>query len=110
MKLRQFYVYLITNSYNKVLYIGVTNNLQRRILEHKSGNVRGFSYQYNLNKLIYFDICDTAEQAIAREKQLKKIGITIGSLTWLGNKILTYMICSTSYKWLTKGDPEASSG
>ena len=71
MKLRQFYIYIVTNKYNSVLYIGVTNELSRRIYEHKQGQTKGFTKQYNLHKLIYFEICDTAEQAIAREKQLK---------------------------------------
>ncbi len=71
MKLRQFYVYLLTNDYDKVLYVGVTSDLVKRLYEHNSSAVKGFSYRYNTHKLIYYEICDTAEQAIAREKQLK---------------------------------------
>ena len=69
---RQYYVYIITNIVNTVLYIGVTNDLVRRIWEHKQGAVNGFSKQYNLFKLIYYETTDSIESAILREKQLKK--------------------------------------
>ena len=66
-----YYVYMMTNWSNNVLYIGVTNNLVRRAAEHKSKSVPGFTEKYNVNKLIYFeDYCDV-KLAIAREKQLK---------------------------------------
>jgi len=71
MKLQNYYVYMLMNERGTTLYIGVTNNLLRRIREHKTGAVKGFSYQYNVHKLIYYEVCDMAEQAIAREKQLK---------------------------------------
>lgn len=71
MELRSYYVYLLTNTYNRVLYIGVTNNLYRRIYKHKEGLARGFTRQYNLHKLIYYEIYDIAEAGIKREKQLK---------------------------------------
>ena len=67
-----FYVYIITNKTNKVLYIGVTNNLKRRIYEHKNKLVPGFSEKYNINKLIHFEHFDNINDAIRREKQLKK--------------------------------------
>jgi putative endonuclease len=63
---------MITNQYNTVLYIGVTNNLIRRIYEHKNKLVEGFSSKYNLNKLVYFEQTESIESAILREKQLKK--------------------------------------
>ena len=71
MKLRQYYVYIITNTSDTVNYIGVTNDIVRRVYEHKNKMVKGFTEKYNLAKLVYYEICDTAEQAIAREKQLK---------------------------------------
>jgi len=66
------YIYIITNTNNKVLYIGVTNNLVRRIYEHKHKMVKGFSNTYNLNKLVYYEQYSNIIQAIEREKQLKK--------------------------------------
>ena len=66
-----YYVYILTNQTNTTLYIGVTNNLQRRLFEHKNKLVDGFTKKYNINKLIYFESTNDVESAIAREKQLK---------------------------------------
>lgn len=66
-----YYVYIITNISNSVFYIGVTNNLRRRIYEHKNKIVKGFSSKYNLNKLVYYETFDDINFAIEREKQLK---------------------------------------
>jgi putative endonuclease len=71
MPLHLYYVYILTNSYNTVLYIGVTNDLERRCYEHKNKLIKGFTQKYNVYKLIYFEIFDLIELAIAREKQLK---------------------------------------
>ena len=68
---KTYYVYIITNKLNSVLYIGITSNLVKRIWEHKNKVVDGFSNKYNLNKLVYYEICNDIEQAIKREKQLK---------------------------------------
>ena len=68
---KSYYVYIITNITNNVLYIGVTNNLPRRIYEHKNGLVEGFSKKYKTNKLIYYETTNDINSAIAREKQLK---------------------------------------
>jgi putative endonuclease len=62
---------MITNKNNKVLYTGVTNDLDRRIIEHKQKAVPGFSRRYNLTKLVYYEHCFDVNAAIAREKQLK---------------------------------------
>jgi len=67
-----FYVYILTNKTNKVLYIGVTNNLIRRIFEHKNKLVDGFTSKYNLNKLVYYEHFTHINEAIKREKRLKK--------------------------------------
>jgi len=64
-------VYIMTNYLNTTFYIGVTNNLLRRVLEHKSQNKECFTSKYNLNKLVYFEITESIELAIKREKQLK---------------------------------------
>ncbi len=68
---KTYYVYIVTNITNSVLYIGVTNNLQRRIEEHKNGLVEGFSKRYKTNKLVYCETTNDINIAIKREKQLK---------------------------------------
>ncbi|MGG6232050.1 GIY-YIG nuclease family protein [Tenacibaculum sp. SDUM215027] len=68
----QYYIYIITNKKEGVLYIGVINNLERRIFEHKNKLVKGFSSKYNLDKLIYFEEYQFIEEAIKREKNMKK--------------------------------------
>ncbi len=67
---KQYCVYIMTNAYNAVLYTGVTNDLQRRVLEHKEGK-GGFTKKYNVTKLVYFEAGDDASIAIARGKQIK---------------------------------------
>jgi len=64
-------VYILTNKYNTVLYVGVTNNLESRVLEHRSDTNKGFTKLYACNKLVYFEKYQWIEDAIAREKQLK---------------------------------------
>jgi len=66
-----YYVYILTNWSNKVLYTGVTNNLERRLYEHKNKLVKGFTEKYNVNKLVYYDSTTDVKAAIAREKQIK---------------------------------------
>jgi putative endonuclease len=66
-----FYVYILTNFTNKVLYIGVTNDIVRRVYEHKNKFVKGFTEKYNVNKLVYFEATESIVSAIEREKQLK---------------------------------------
>jgi putative endonuclease len=66
-----YYVYMLTNWNNEVLYIGITNNLERRLLEHRSGSVAGFTQKYNLQKLVWFEMTHDVTAAIPREKQLK---------------------------------------
>ena len=65
------YTYILTNYTNTVLYVGVTNDLIRRINEHKDGRGSLFTSKYHCNKLVYFDVFPDIEQAIHREKQLK---------------------------------------
>ena len=66
-----YYVYIITNPDHKVLYVGVTNNLNRRIWQHKNKAIPGFSKKYNIIKLVYFEYFDQIDSAIQREKQIK---------------------------------------
>ncbi len=67
-----YYVYILTNQGNTVLYIGVTNNLERRIYEHKNKLIDGFTKRYNVNKLVYYETTTDVKAAIEREKTLKK--------------------------------------
>lgn len=68
---RLFYVYILTNRPNGILYIGVTNDLIRRVYEHKNKFVKGFTEKYSLDKLIYFEVYADAATAIHREKCMK---------------------------------------
>ena len=69
---KSYFVYIITNEGNSVLYTGVTNDLQRRVREHKHGIAEGFTKRYNANRLVYYEAFDNIDEAIAREKQIKK--------------------------------------
>ena len=71
MKDKQYYIYILTNKVNTVLYVGVTNNLQKRVWEHKEKLAAGFTKKYNINKLVYYEVFDNIENAILREKQIK---------------------------------------
>ena len=72
MKEYNFYVYILTNWNNEVMYIGMTNNLERRLYEHKNKLVDGFTKKYNVNKLVYYEHTTDVHVAIAREKEIKK--------------------------------------
>lgn len=65
------YVYLLANKHNNVLYTGVTNDLIRRVYEHKNKLVAGFTQKYNVDRLVYFEVCSGIVVAIEREKQIK---------------------------------------
>jgi len=71
MEEKSFYIYILTNKNNTTLYTGVTNALKRRVWEHKEKSVSGFTKKYNLNKLVYYELCGDAYRAISREKQIK---------------------------------------
>ena len=72
-----YYVYMMSNWNNRVLYTGVTNNLERRVYQHKSKYSKGFTERYNVSKLVFFETHDDIRAAITREKQIKG---------WLRNK------------------------
>ena len=67
-----YYVYILTNKTNAVMYIGVTNDLRRRLYEHKNRQIEGFTKKYHVHKLVYFEEYSDVNDAIAREKQLKR--------------------------------------
>ena len=69
--MQYYYVYMLTNWNNKVIYTGVTNNLERRLYEHKNGIVEGFTKKYNVHKLVWFDYTTDVRVAIEKEKQIK---------------------------------------
>jgi putative endonuclease len=69
--MKNYCIYILTNKNNTVLYVGVTNNFTRRIWEHKSKLIEGFTKKYNVDKLVYFESFDNPKDAIKREKQLK---------------------------------------
>lgn len=84
----QYYVYIMTGR-SDTLYTGVTNNLERRVYEHKHGLVEGFTKKYNLTTLVYYETTDDVRSAIAREKQIKG---------WLRSKKIA-LIESTNPQW-----------
>ncbi len=69
--MKRYYVYILTNESNTVLYTGVTNDLVRRVYEHKQRLIKGFTSNYNVNKLVYFEETNDAYLAITKEKQIK---------------------------------------
>ncbi|HSW93351.1 MAG TPA: GIY-YIG nuclease family protein [Gammaproteobacteria bacterium] len=68
--MKNFYVYILSNA-TRTLYIGVTNNLERRMYEHKNKLIDGFTKKYNLTKLVYYETTESIIEGIYREKQLK---------------------------------------
>ena len=71
MLTKQYYVYMMANRNNSVIYTGVTKDLQKRAYQHKNKMIEGFTKKYNLTKLVYFEMCEEVTSAIAREKQIK---------------------------------------
>jgi len=71
MGARNYFVYILANGPDGVLYTGMTNDLKRRVFEHKSKAVGGFTMRYNVDRLVYFEVFDDSLAAITREKQIK---------------------------------------
>jgi len=86
--LASYYVYILTNK-SKTLYTGVTNDLERRVYEHKNRLVPGFTFQYNISRLVFFEMTPDVRAAIAREKQIKG---------WTRRKKLA-LIASANPRW-----------
>ena len=72
LQMKQYYIYILASQRNGTLYIGTTNNLVRRIWEHKQNLVEGFTQKYNVHQLVWYETVDTPLATITREKQLKK--------------------------------------
>jgi len=70
---KSYCVYILSNKSNTVLYTGITNNLKRRVFEHKQKIVEGFTKKYNVDKLVYFEVYNDPQSAIEREKQIKNL-------------------------------------
>src|SRR3989338_9222523 len=83
------YMYILTNTHNTVIYVGITNDLTRRVREHKSRQIEGFTKRFNISKLVYYEKFDRVEDAIRREKQLKP---------WARKK-KEWLICSVNPSW-----------
>lgn len=100
--MKNYCVYILTNKANQVLYIGVTNNLNRRLCEHRNGLVEGFTKKYNVAKLVYFEQFTNISDALANEKKLKG---------WLRQKKID-LINSNNPNWedLSLRDPSFHSG
>jgi putative endonuclease len=69
--MEQYFVYILTNKRNNVLYVGITNNLIRRVYEYKNKLISGFTSKYNVNKLVYYESFQSVFDAIKREKEIK---------------------------------------
>jgi putative endonuclease len=69
--MKTYYVYILANQRNGTLYIGVTNDLQRRVQEHREGLVEGFTKKYRVHRLVYFESTEDVRTALEREKRLK---------------------------------------
>ncbi|MFC1563767.1 GIY-YIG nuclease family protein [candidate division KSB1 bacterium] len=106
MSNKKHYVYILSNQNNKTLYIGVTNNLERRVYEHKNELINGFTKKYKLKKLVYYEEYDYINDAIKREKQLKN-----WHRDWKVNLIRSNNpeFCDFAQDWF-ETDPETSSG
>ena len=102
-----YYVYFVTNDFNKVLYTGFTNNLERRVYEHKEGVVDGFTSKYKTSKLVYFEVFDDPENAILREKQIKNWNRQ--KKNFLVNQSNPQW-CDLTEDWYQNSDPSASLG
>lgn len=102
---KQYYVYVMTNK-SHTLYTGVTNNLERRVYQHKQKLVPGFTARYNITRLVYFEATQDVHAAIAREKQIKG---------WLRSKKIALIESinpgwqDLSVEWCEEKDPSQSS-
>ncbi|MBI3577066.1 GIY-YIG nuclease family protein [Candidatus Gottesmanbacteria bacterium] len=71
--MKKFFVYILTNHYNRVLYTGATKDLVRRVHEHKRMKISGFTQKYHVTKLVYYETLEDNKEALKREKQIKNL-------------------------------------
>ncbi len=71
--MNQYYIYILASKRKGTLYIGITNNLLRRVYEHKEGLIEGFTKKYNVKNLVYYEVHSSIYEAIKREKVVKKM-------------------------------------
>ncbi|MBI5414789.1 GIY-YIG nuclease family protein [Candidatus Peregrinibacteria bacterium] len=106
---KEYYTYITTNAARTVLYIGVTSNIEYRMYEHKKKVNKGFTEKYNVSKLVYYEEFEYVDDAIFREKQLKR-----WHREWKENLIRTqnphWRDLSADWNYDDAGDPETSSG
>ena len=69
---KEYYTYIMMNGRNTVIYVGITNDIERRTAEHKHGKIKGFTQKYNVKKLVYYETYSNPQEAIDREKQIKR--------------------------------------
>jgi putative endonuclease len=84
--MRQFYVYILASRPGGALYVGVTNDLVRRVFEHKSGAIAGFTKRYNIGRLVYFEIYSNSRDAIQREKKHQTLAASLENTAHRGVK------------------------
>ena len=70
--MKQYYVYMMASERNGTLYVGITSDLVKRVYQHRTKSVKGFTEKYDVEKLVYYEVYDDPENAIRREKRLKK--------------------------------------
>jgi putative endonuclease len=97
--MHQYYVYILSNKRKAVLYIGVTNDLERHVLGHKNKVNKGFTNDYNCDMLVYYEEYSNIQVAIAREKRMKKY-----PRRWKENLINSFNPVQTGWTWLNRGD------
>jgi len=105
--MRKYYVYIMINKRNTVLYVGTTRNLEYRIWQHKNKTVKGFTSRYNIDKLVYYEEFSLAIEAVMREKQLKN-----WHRQWKINlvRLMNPAFDDLAAGWYDFRDPETSSG
>ncbi len=113
--MKTYYVYILASKRNGTLYIGVTNDLVRRVYEHKTGLIEGFTKKYGVHNLVHYEVCEDMNSAIQREKRLKfwhrrwKIRLIEETNPGWKDLFQEIMGLDSSLRWNDKGTPRANS-